>query len=478
MMNNYPTGNLVLSLLIMFCSLHVFAQKAGKKVYSLEQCVDVALNNNFALLQNKERVMQSRENLLQAQSSHLPALNGNGNYAYNFGRRIDPFTNQFAESRVLSQNYSLSSNVNLFNGFAAVNNTKAAMSDLKANQKGFERFSNDIALNIAENFLQVLINEELNEFNEKFLITSREQTERTKKLFEAGRIPRGELLQAEAQLANDELTVIQSRNALSLAYLNLAHSMGLQDAEDFIIARPDFSSQAMEMISNNARMIYEKALEGQPSIKQAEMQLQSANYFYKAAKGRRSPQLTMFGAVGTGYSELARRQIGTTTTTQFIGSIQGQDIFIDVPTPIFEQTPFRDQLDQNFNRTFGFTLSIPIFNALQTRNAISSARMNREIARYQLELEKQQLQRQVFTAYYEARAAYERYQFSEKLEKANKESYDYFQQRFDVGIVNAVELALARNQMQRAATDLIIAKYQFIMRTKVLDFYLGKPLTF
>jgi len=469
-------ATLFLTLTLVFNNLS--AQKADRKVYSLEQCVEIALNNNWGLLQSQQRLVQGKENVLQAKGSHLPSLNGNGNYAYNFGRRIDPFTNQFAESRVLSQNYSLSSNVNLFNGLAAVNNTKAAMSDFKATQSGLERTINDISLNIAESYLQVLINEELNDFNEFFLLSSREQVERTRKLYEAGRLPRGELLQVEAQLANDELLSVQSRNTLDLAYLTLAQSMGLMDAEDFVVQKPDFSSQAIEMISNNARSIYEKALEGQPSIKQANHQLQAADYFYKSAKGRRSLAISMFGAIGTGYSELARRQVGSTTTTQFIGSIQGQDIFIDVPTPIFEQTPFRDQLDQNFNRTFGFSLSIPIFNGFQTRNSVSSARVNREIARFQLELEKQQLQRNVYTAYYEARAAFERYKFSEKLEKANKESYDYFQQRFDVGIVNSLELLLARNQMQRAATDLIIAKYQFIMRSKVLDFYMGKPLSF
>jgi len=458
--------------------IHSNAQNNNKQFYSLEQCIEIALNNNFVLLQNQARLYQSNENLLQSKSAHLPTLNGNGNYAYNFGRRIDPFTNQFAESRVLSQNYSLSSNFNIFNGFSTVNNTKAALSDVQANISGLERTSNDVALNIAENFLQVLVNTELYEFNSQFLLLSRSQVERTKQLYEAGRVPRGELLQAEAQLANDELNMVQSKNALELAYLTLAQSMGLNDAESFEVIKPDFSVVAIEMISNNAKTVYEKALEGQPSIKQAEYQLRASDYFYKSAKGRRSPSISMFGAIGTGYSELARRQIGSTTVNQFIGTINGQDIFIDVPTPIFEQTPFRDQLDQNFNRTIGFTLSIPIFNALQTRNSISTARVNREITRLQLEIEKQQLQRSVYTAYLEAKTSYERYKFSEKLQNANKEAFEYIQQRFDVGIVNAVELNISKNQMSRSAADLIIAKYQFIMRTKVLDFYMGKPLSF
>lgn len=456
----------------------LIGQNNEKKTYNLEQCIEIALENNFFLQQSKARYIQSKENLLQTRAMHLPSLNGSGNVAYNFGRRIDPFTNQFAESRVLSQNYSLSSNLNLFSGFSAINNSKAAANDIKAVEKGLERSANDLALNIAESYLQVLVNTELYEFSNLSLLISRSQVDRTKQLYESGRVARGDLLQSEAQLANDELTMIQAKNTLELAYMNLAQSMGLADAESFQIFKPDFSNQAVEMISSNAKIIYEKALAGQPVIKQAEFQLRSADYIFKSARGRRSPSISMFGAIGTGYSELARRQIGSTTVNTFIGTINGQDIFIDVPSPIFEQTPFRNQLDQNFNRTIGFTLSVPIFNAFQTRNSISSARVNREIARLQLEIEKQQLQRSVYSAYLEARTAYERFLFSEKLQKANQEAFDYMQQRFDVGLVNAVEMNVIKNQMSRSAADLIIAKYQFIMRTKVLDFYMGKTLTF
>jgi len=475
--------NLILNFKLLLIGLILLpallmAQNNEKKTYNLEQCIEIAFENNFFLQQTKAQYIQSKENFLQTKAMHLPSLNGNGNVAYNFGRRIDPFTNQFAESRVLSQNYSLSSNLNLFSGFSAINNSKAASNDIKAVEKGLERSANDLALNIAESYLQVLVNTELYDFSKESLLISRSQVERTKQLYEAGRVARGDLLQSEAQLANDELTMIQAKNTLELAYMNLAQAMGLADAESFQVFKPDFSNQAVEMISSNAKMVYEKALEGQPVIKQAEFQLRSADYLFKSARGRRSPSIAMFGAIGTGYSELARRQIGTTTVNTFIGTINGQDIFIDVPSPILEQTPFRDQLDQNFNRTIGFTLSIPIFNAFQTRNSISSARINREIARLQLEIEKQQLQRSVYSAYLEARTSYERFLFSEKLQNANQEAFDYMQQRFDVGLVNAVEMNVIKNQMSRSAADLIIAKYQFIMRTKVLDFYMGKTLKF
>jgi outer membrane protein len=188
--------------------------------------------------------------------------------------------------------------------------------------------------------------------------------------------------------------------------------------------------------------------------------------------------LSVFGGIGTGYSELSKTVIGSTTQQQNFGTFQGQPIVIDVEVPIYEKTPFRDQMDQNFNRTVGFSLSVPIFNGLRTRSQVSQQKIAVENARLQHSIVKNQLRRDIQTAWFDARSSFERYQATAKSVKALEEAFNYIQQRYDVGMVNALEFNTSKNQLLGARSNLAQARYEFILRVKVLDFYQGKPISF
>lgn len=471
MKSTFPT--IICILLFFFPLVH---QAQSVKRWSIQECIEYAIANNYQLAQNTLNVTQSEQTLLQTKAGALPTLNGSANHTYNFGRRIDPFSNQFATNRVLSQNFSLSSNVSLFNGFSNTQSILANQLSVIAAKYSNDQLKNDIALQVTNAFLQIILADELYEIADNQLKLTREQTERGKLLYESGRTARGDYLQAAAQQANEELNVIRSRNSVELAKLTLAQLLSLESAEEFDIIKPDFEKLPIELPPYNARDLFVVAVERQAGILGAEYQLKSAERGLKAAKGGYAPSLSLFGGIGSGFSQLSKTVIGSTTEQQTIGYFQGEPIIIDVEVPIFEQTPFSKQLDQNFNRTFGFSLNVPIFNGLRTRTQVSQQKIAVENARLQQNIQKNQLRRDIQSAWFDARSAFERYQATSKSVDALQESYAYIQQRFDVGLVNALEFNTSKNQLLAAKSNLAQARYEFILRVKVLDFYQGKPI--
>ncbi len=467
-------------LSICFClfvlSLTVQAQTV--KRWSLQECIEYAIANNLQIAQNNLSVNQAENTLLQTKAGALPTLNGSANHTYNFGRRIDPFTNVFATNRVLSQNFSLSSNVNLISGLSNTQTILANQLSVIAARYNNDQLKNNISLQVTNAFLQIILADELLTIADNQLRLTREQSERGKLLYEAGRTAKGDFLQAEAQLANEELNVVTARNRLDLAKLTLAQLLSLESADEFDIVKPDFDKMPIELPPYNARDLFTTAAERQPGILGAEYQLKSAERGLRAARGGYYPSLSLFGGIGTGYSELSRTAIGSTIQQQNLGTFQGQPIIIDVEVPTYEKTPFHNQLNQNFNRTVGFSLNVPIFNGLRTRTQVSQQKIAVENARLQHQITKNQLRRDIQTAWFDARSSYERYQATQKSVNALQEAFSYIQQRYDVGMVNALEFNTSKNQLLSAKSNLAQARYEFILRVKVLDFYQGKPIVF
>jgi outer membrane protein len=462
--------------LVLFLSPAAHAQTS--KRWSLQECIAYAIENNYQLAQNNLQADRSKITLLQSKAQIFPSISGSANHTYNTGRRIDPFTNQFAQSRVLSNNFSLSGSVNLFAGLTNTHTILANQLNVKANELSNDQFKNDISLQVTNAFLQILLADELLTISENQLRLIREQTERGKLLFEAGRTARGDFLQLEGQLANEELNVVNADNRKSLAKLTLAQLLALEDAEGFDIVKPDFSKIQIEMPPYNSRDVLVVALENQPGIKSAEYALQSAERTLKATKGSYYPSLSLFGGLGTGYSQLARKVIGTETQQQNFGSINGQPVIIDVNVPIYERTPFSDQWSGNFNKTFGFALNVPIFNGFRTRTQVNFQKITIENARLQTLITKNQLRRDIQSAFLDCKSAYERYNATNKSVTALSESFEYIKQRYEVGLVNTFEFNSTKNQLTAAQSNLAQARYEFILREKVLAFYQGKPISF
>lgn len=473
--------NIAIAILFAFTFPLLSNAQEPVKAWTLQECIEYALKNNIQVKQTELNAELSKAVLTQSQAALLPSVNGNVAHNYNFGRTIDPFTNQFATDRVLSQNFSLSSSMTIFSGLQQINNIQQNKFEYLASRYDVDKMRNDIAMNIALAYLQVLFNQELVEVAKAQVEVTEAQVERTEKLVDAGSLARGSLLDIQAQLANEELNLANAQNQLDLSYLSLTQLLELQWTPEFRIVKPDLDIPAGTVIASSSGAIYNTAVTILPEIKSAEFRMQSSQKGLSVARGGLSPRIVFSGSVGTGYSGAARRLLGDPVISGYdtTGLTSGGDYVLTPSfTTNFETTPFSDQVNDNFNQSFGVFITIPIFNGLQTRTSITRAKISRQNAEYSLQLAKNQLQKNVQQAYADASAGLKKYLAAQKAVEAMEEAFKYTQQRYDVGMVNTIEYNTSKNNLTRAKSDLLQAKYDYVFRTKVLDFYQGKPLAF
>lgn len=449
---------LLLSLISLGTADGVVAQEA----WTLEKCISHALENNIQLKQTALNQESAKLDKTQSLAQLFPDLNANTGFNVNFGRNIDPGTNQFVTEQVNSNNFNVGSSVTLFNGLRLLNTFKRSQLDLLAATYDVEGLGNDISMNIATAFMQVMFNEELLLLSQEQLDVTRQQVERTSKLVDAGSLPKGNLYDAQAQLASDELQVVNMENNLSAAVLSLKQLLNLKTNEPFRIQRPDQALPLEDLQATTVGTVYDHALNNWPQIKARETRLESARKGEQVAFATYTPSLRANGSVGTFYSS-AFRDISFDPNT---GSL------------VEEKVPYGSQLDQNLSESIGLSLSIPIFNGLQSRTAVGKSRLNRINAELQLQDQKNQLYSSVQQAYNDAQAAKRQFDASTKSVKAAEQAFEYAQQRYNVGMMNAFEFNTSKINMTRARSELLRSKFDYIFKMKILDFYMGKPLTF
>ena len=441
--------------LVMFFCLVLFTSLKSQEVWTLEKCVEYALSNNIQVKQQLLMVKNEQALLQQDKLSLLPSLNGGASHGYNFGQTIDRYSNKFATDRVQTDNFYLSSSVTLFEGFQKINQIKQRKSDLEATRYDTDKFMDDIMLGIATGYLQILFYNELVKTTENQLKATELQSERLKKLVDAGALAQGDFYTLEAQRAMENSQVVNARNNLDIANLTLVQMLDLPTAEGFEIESPDLEMQLTLAVSPDH--IYGFALETQPVIKSAELRVKSSEIGLTMAQGGQSPSLTLQGSLGTGFS--------------------GANKIYDSITFAPSLKPFADQIKDNFNRSISLNLNVPIFNGWATRTAISRAKINVENQKYNLELSKLQLRKTIQQAYADAKAALNNYEASTIGVNAARESFRYADQKFSVGLLNSVDYNNSKKDLQKAESDQLRAKYEFIFKSTVLDFYMGKPLS-
>jgi outer membrane protein len=474
---------LILSLAIPVFS--VYAQEKTPDIsapWTLQQCIEYALLNNISVKQSELNVQLNDVNYLQSKANILPTLNGNASHQYNFGRTIDPFTNQFATDQVLSQNFFLSSNIVLFSGLQNWNSIQQNKYNLLASKEDLEKMKNDVALNIAAAYLQILFSEELVlNARAQFNITKL-QVERTQKLVDAGSLPKSNFLDIQSQSALEELNVVNAENQLTISYLTLAQMLELPDPSGFRIVKPELEVPNVDLVSVSPMQIYQYAVSNMPDVKSSQYKLISAQKGLRIAKGGISPRLTLSGSYGTGYSGASKSVTSVTPTgswdTTLYFSSSGDFIFLPTFNTQFETTSFADQIDQNLNRSLGFNLSIPLFNGLQTHANIQRSKINLMNAELTLQMTKNNLQKSIQQAYADALAALKKFQASQKAVNAMEESFKFMEQKFNVNMVSSFEYAEAQNRLAKAKSEMLQSKYDYFFKLKVLDYYQGKPLKF
>ncbi len=449
-----------LFLLIVFGLLFFSVAILAQKQWTLEECIAYAYENNLYIKQSDLSVESANHDLLQSKLGILPSVNASTSQSFGWGRSPDPQTNLYATQQTQRTFFSVSGDVTLFNGLQQLNNVRKAQFDYLATKYDSDKLKNDMSLNVASAYLLILFNIELVNNSQRQVDISKEQIARTKKQVDAGALAKGNLYDIEAQSATEEANLISNKNKLMLAYLDLMQLLDLEASKEFDIDKPKLEVSAAPNLLP-AEMIYNKSVSLMPEIKSAELKLQSAGRVLAMSKGARSPRLYASGSFGTLYSDQILENLAQ----------PGQ-------IPVYGDTrPFSDQFVDNRDGSLVFGLSIPIFNGYQVSNNIKKSKIFVESTKIDLQIEKDALRKNIESAYADALGAYQTYLARKKSAEALTESFKYTEEKFNVGMVNATDYNVAKIQLANAESDLSSAKFDYIFKTKILDFYLGKQLT-
>ncbi len=451
----------------------------AQESWSLQKCVDYALENNLDVRQSEYSLQNSRTDVMQSRNQFLPSVNASAYYGYNFGQAIDPFTNQFAQSAVNTGNFNLSANMTLFGGLQNMNRLTQSKYNQQSSEYAYKNVQYLTSLAVTTSFLQILFNQETLEVADKQLEVTVQQIERTQKLVDAGSAPQGSLYDIEAQYAREELAQVNADNQVVLAYLSLKQLLRLPgdfNMEILIPAQLDSSALALP---TSLDLVIQTAYDTYPSIKSNEYALLSAEKQVSISNSTMVPRLSISGSLGTGYSGNAKDVVSSSLTgTSPIGFVESTNDVVVSPSysQEFRTKGFGDQVSSNFNQSLGLSLSIPVFNKMNNRASVNRAKVNYSIQETALEKEKQKVRQDIEQAYANALAAFKSFKSTEKGLKSLNEAFNYAQKRFDVGMINAVDYNVAKTNLFRAQSDLVKAKFDYIFRMKILDFYQGKSL--
>ncbi len=454
--------------------------------WSLKECVAYALGNNLTVKRSELQVELSEINYTQNKMNLLPSANTSASYGYNWGRGLDPVTNQFISSqRNTVSSFSANASWTLFNGFRIQNGVRQGQRDVAASEFDLTKARNDVSVLVTNAFVNVVFNKELVGNARLQLESSRQQLDRTKKQVAAGSLPRSEELNLEAQVATNELNLINQENALALSTLQLKQAMQMPASEPFDVQIPELTPEDL-ILDKDRDQIYSIAKELMPEIKSTNLKIKSSEFSVRAAKGGLYPRLNLNGSLNTNYSKNSEAQFvpdGVELSDEPIGVAEtsgGQaPVYTYRATGNFVNTyDFDKQIKDNLYKSVGLQLIIPLFNNYANRAAFQRSVITNEQARIAAKETENTLRQNIETAYNDAIAAAKSYQATLKQVEARDEAFRMMKQRHDIGAANYVEYQVAENNLFQARSDLARAKYNFIFRKKLLDFYQGKPLEY
>jgi outer membrane protein len=420
--------------------------------------------------------------LRQSRASQLPSVNFGGNYGYNWGRSIDPTTNQFITQQINFSGINGNANMVLFNWFRLANNVKQNRLLFESSTYDVEKAKNDLSLNIVTFYLNVIFNKELLETAEYQLNSSSEQLQRTQKLVALGALPITNELELTSQLASNEVSLINAQNALDLAYLNLKQAMMMSASEKIEIKVPEIDVIEDLIMTVNPNDIYTTALSSMPEIKSAELQVQSALMAVEVAKADFTPTLSLSAGFNTNYSDAFRQFVVDPNLEQIefptgFETISGESVVGFQSQGSFVVDEAGKQLSNNLSRSVSVNLSIPVFNGLRVNSNVQRSKIAMQQAEITVLEQKNQLRQIIESAYNDAQAAAKTFDASNRQVEALVETFRSIENQYNLGAANFTDYQVASNNLFGAKSDLVRAKFDFIFRKKILDFYMGNPIT-
>jgi len=441
-----------------FCSivlvlLSVQAVRAQKRVWTFQQCLDTAIQRNISVNQTRLSNEINKIDLKESKANRIPGLSANANEGFNFGRSIDPTTNQYVQENYNSTAFSVNGNIILFNGFQ--NNRTILQNKMKieAGMSDIEKAKNDVILNITTAYLQVLLYYEILDAAKIQVQADLEQVDRTQKMVNAGKVPELNLYQIQSQLATDNLTVVNAQSNLDLARVTLMQLMEVPVVDSFDVIKPDLSEPSGVLLQSNAD-IYKKALAIMPEITSASIRTNNALQAIKLYEGARWPRLNLNGGINTNYA--SRSTKGTFSN----------------PQPY----PFQEQVWDNLSQSIGLSLAIPIYSNRQIKSNIELAKINAMNTQLNEQNTKNVLRKTIEQAYTDLKNSLKKYEATKEQLTTAEVSYKSIEKKYNVGLITAIDYLVEKNNFAQAQSNVIQSKYNYIFKSKVLDFYQGNTI--
>lgn len=432
----------IITTALLFSSiLTVSAQDA----WTLPKCIEYAIEHNLNIKQQEANKMTSEIELNTSKWSRLPDLNGNVSQSFTYGRSLQ-MDNTYADRNTRSSYFSLSTNVPIFTGFQIPNTIALNKLNLSAAIEDLNKAKEDISVQVASAFTQILYNQELAKVARNQVALSQEQLKMKQAYFENGKASEAEVYEAKARVAQDEMSAVQAENNYKISLLDLSQMLELSSPENFNIKVPEIKDDFREISMPDA--IYNEIVMNKPVIKAAQYRVDGADRSIKIAKSSYYPQLSFSAGINTNY----------------------------YATNGMENKSFSTQFDKNVSKSFSFNLSVPIFNRFSVRNRVRTAKVQKMASEWRLDQAKKDLYKEIQQAYYQAVAAESKYKSSNIALDAAEVSFKLMNEKYINGKANATQYNEARTNMLKALSDKIQAKYEYLFRTKVLDFYKGVPL--
>ena len=461
----------------LFICLSIHAQK----LWTLKACVDTAFKKNVALNQGIITSDINRHTLSQSKAALLPNLNLTDNPNFTKGYSIDPYTYQYTNQNLAINNLSLNSTVTLFNGYLLMNTVKQNKLVYEAGVQNIEKLKNDLRLNVLAAYMQVLMDYDAIDVAQAQVEEDNVQVEQTKKFVEFGKVAELNLFQIQSQLAADKLAKVNADNQLQLDKLTLLQLMEIPVRSNFEIERIALIDMLPE-IPIPTDEIQKIAEDIMPQIKSASLSSVAALYSLKMARSGWYPKLTMTGYLKTGYSSLRSTVTEKTNyENQTIGYLNGNPAMpvigeIPVTSMNSQKMDFQDQFKTNFSQAVGFGLTVPIFNNLQVACSVAVAKSNVKNAKLNQQQVRNDLRKSIETAYTNQVSSGKKLMATQEQMALEKETYREMEKKYAVGALDATSFLVEKNNYNKVAMSLIQAKYDYVLKAKIVDFYLGKPI--
>jgi outer membrane protein len=443
------------TLLIFAACLFFTYARAQNRVWTFQQCLDTALQRNISLNQSRLSIDLSSITLEQSKANRFPNLSASARDGISFGRSVNPTTNQYVERTTNSSSFGVNTGVDLFNGFQISRTILQNKMNLDAVKTDMENVRNQVTLNITTAYLQLLFQYEILKSAKNQAEATVIQVDRTQKMVNAGKVPESNLYTIRSQQATDNLAVVNAQGQLDLAKVTLEQLMEIPVIDSFEVKIPDLVEPLL-LLNQTNQEIYAKALTVQPQIAGASIRTNSALMGIKISEGARYPSVSLNGGVNSNYSVTSRTGTGSS----------------------INDSPFFPQLWNNLGESIGLNLSIPIYSNRQIKSNIERAKINALSAQLDEQNTRLQLRKTIEQSYTDLRNSIKKYEATKEQISAAELSYRNMERKYNVGMSTAIDYLIEKNNYFQAQSNSIQAKYDYIFKSKILDFYQGKPIQF